>query len=191
MGKRTGYASLPLRGGKAPVWLFSRMVLLSREILAHIMEEYGTREVPRRLSDPFWFQAFGCVLGFDWHSSGVTTTVCGAVKESLRDTGTKWGLCRRGKGAASRKSPLQIADACEHLYAIPTHLSMRAEPPPSEDNAAVQEERQRGAGQPATRTDAQKRLRKSPTSDSPRGHRRRAIGRVLRWDMIGGRGELI
>ena len=53
MGKRTGYASLPLHGGKAPAWLFSRMVLLSREILAHIVEEYGTREVLRRLSDPF------------------------------------------------------------------------------------------------------------------------------------------
>jgi hypothetical protein len=68
MGKRTGYASLPLHGGKAPPWLFSRMVLLSREILAHIVEEYGAPEVLRRLSDPFWFQAFGCVLGFDWHS---------------------------------------------------------------------------------------------------------------------------
>jgi uncharacterized protein len=78
-GNRTGYASLPLHGGKAPAWLFSRMVRLSREILAHIVDEHGARKVLRRLSDPFWFQAFGCVLGFDWHSSGVTTTVCGAV----------------------------------------------------------------------------------------------------------------
>ena len=95
-GKRTGYASLPLHGGKAPAWLFSRMVLLSREILSHIIQEYGAREVLRRLSDPFWFQAFGCVLGFDWHSSGVTTTVCGAVKESLRETGPEWGLFAAG-----------------------------------------------------------------------------------------------
>ena len=92
MGKRTGYASLLLHGGKAPAWLFSRMVLLSREIFAHIVEECGTREVLRRLSDPFWFQAFGCVLGFDCHSSGVTTTVCAAVKKSLCETGTEWGL---------------------------------------------------------------------------------------------------
>ena len=91
-GQRTGFASLPLHGGKAPSWLFSRMVLLSREILTHLVEEYGPNEVLRRLSDPFWFQAFGCVLGFDWHSSGVTTTVCGAVKESLREAGPEWGL---------------------------------------------------------------------------------------------------
>src|SRR5205085_10811486 len=83
--RHTGYASLPLHGGKAPPWLFSRMVRLSREIVIYLASEFGTREVLRRLSDPFWFQAFGCVLGFDWHSSGVTTTVCGAVKEGLKD----------------------------------------------------------------------------------------------------------
>ena len=105
-GKRTGYASLPLHGGKAPAWLFSRMVLLSREILTHIVEEYGAREVLRRMSDPFWFQAFGCVLGFDWHSSGVTTTVCGAVKESLRETGPEWGLfAAGGKGRRLEEKP--------------------------------------------------------------------------------------
>ena len=110
MGKRTGYASLLLHGGKAPAWLFSRMVLLSREIFAHIVEECGTREVLRRLSDPFWFQAFGCVLGFDWHSSGVITTVCGAVKESLRETGTEWGLfAARGKGAARHSSGSKVS----------------------------------------------------------------------------------
>ena len=59
------------------------MVRLSREIVIYLASEHGTRDVLRRLSDPFWFQAFGCVLGFDWHSSGVTTTVCGAVKEGL------------------------------------------------------------------------------------------------------------
>jgi hypothetical protein len=140
MGNRTGYASLPLHGGKAPAWLFSRMVLLSREILAHIVEEYGTREVLRRLSDPFWFQAFGCVLGFDWHSSGVTTTVCGAVKESLRDTGTEWGLfAAGGKGAASRKSPAQIAAACDHLGRDPDTLVHASRTAAKVDSAAVQD----------------------------------------------------
>jgi len=62
-----------LHGGKAPAWLFSRMVLLSPEVLTLIVEEHGAREVRRRRSDPFWFQAFGWVLGFDWHSSGVMT----------------------------------------------------------------------------------------------------------------------
>jgi hypothetical protein len=139
-GKRTGYASLPLHGGKAPAWLFARMVLLSREILTHIVEEFGAREVLRRLSDPFWFQAFGCVLGFDWHSSGVTTTVCGAVKESLRDTGPEWGLfAAGGKGAASKKSPAQIADACEQIGRDPDSLVYASRTAAKVDNAAVQD----------------------------------------------------
>jgi hypothetical protein len=139
-GKRTGYASLPLHGGKAPAWLFSRMVLLSREILAHLVQEYGTREVLRRMSDPFWFQAFGCVLGFDWHSSGVTTTVCGAVKESLRDTGHEWGLfAAGGKGAASKKSPAQIVAICDRLGRDPDVLLHASRTAAKVDNAAVQD----------------------------------------------------
>ena len=116
------------------------MVLLSREILAHIVQEYGAREVLRRLSDPCWFQAFGCVLGFDWHSSGVTTTVCGAVKESLREAGPEWGLfAAGGKGAASKKSPAQIQDACNRLgrdAGVLVHASRTAA---KVDNAAVQD----------------------------------------------------
>jgi hypothetical protein len=138
--KRTGYASLPLHGGKAPPWLFSRMVRLSREILAHIVEEYGAREVLRRLSDPFWFQAFGCVLGFDWHSSGVTTTVCGAVKESLSDPGLEWGLfAAGGKGAASKKSPAQISYICDRLGRDPAVLVHASRIAAKVDNAAVQD----------------------------------------------------
>jgi hypothetical protein len=139
-GRRTGYASLPLHGGKAPAWLFGRMVLLSREILAHLVVEFGPKEVLRRLSDPFWFQAFGCVLGFDWHSSGVTTTVCGAVKESLKETSREWGLfAAGGKGAASRKSPAQIVDACERLGRTPDTLVHASKTAAKVDNAAVQD----------------------------------------------------
>ena len=139
-GKRTGYASLPLHGGKAPAWLFSRMVLLSREILTHIVEEYGAREVLRRMSDPFWFQAFGCVLGFDWHSSGITTTVTGAVKESLKETGHEWGLfAAGGKGAASRKSPAQITAVCQWLGRDPGALLHASQTAAKVDNAAVQD----------------------------------------------------
>ena len=139
-GKRTGYASLPLHGGKAPAWLFSRMTRLSREILAHIVQEYGAREVLRRMSDPFWFQAFGCVLGFDWHSSGVTTTVCGAVKESLRDTGWEWGLfAAGGKGAASKKSPIQIASVCDRVGRDADALVHASRTAAKVDNAAVQD----------------------------------------------------
>src|SRR2546425_3130776 len=116
VSRHTGYASLPLHGGKAPAWLFGRMVRLSREIVIYLASEYGARDVLRRLSDPFWFQAFGCVLGFDWHSSGVTTTVCGAVKEGIKDIDRELGLfAAGGKGAASRKAPQQIAEACERL----------------------------------------------------------------------------
>jgi uncharacterized protein len=139
-GRRTGFASLPLHGGKAPPWLFGRMVLLSREILTHLVLAYGPQEVLRRLSDPFWFQAFGCVLGFDWHSSGVTTTVCGAVKEALKAPGREWGLfAAGGKGAASRKSPQQITDACERLGREPAGLVHASRTAAKVDNAAVQD----------------------------------------------------
>ena len=67
-------------GGKAPRWLFERMVKLSRAIGLAVVEEEGPQELLRRLSDPHWFQALGCALGFDWHSSGLTTTACGALK---------------------------------------------------------------------------------------------------------------
>lgn len=66
--KRTGIADLPLHYGKSPSWLFSRMRKLAREITLGVVKEHGPEEMLRRLSDPLWFQAFGCVLGFDWHS---------------------------------------------------------------------------------------------------------------------------
>lgn len=80
---KTGIAHLPLHTGKVPAWLFQRMKELGREIILVILADYGTQELLRRLSDPHWFQALGCALGFDWHSSGLTTTVCGALKEGL------------------------------------------------------------------------------------------------------------
>src|SRR5574337_1133388 len=92
-------AQLPLHTGKAPPWLFQRMAKLAGAVTLAIVEEYGPAEVLRRLADPWWFQAFGCVLGFDWHSSGVTTTVCGAVKEGLKDVDRELGLfVAGGKG---------------------------------------------------------------------------------------------
>lgn len=140
MPRHTGYASLPLHGGKAPAWLFGRMVRLSREILIYLAAEYGAREILRRLSDPFWFQAFGCVLGFDWHSSGVTTTVCGAVKESLTDLDREIGFfAAGGKGGASRKTPAQIAAVCERLGRDPRPLVYASRTSAKVDSAAVQD----------------------------------------------------
>lgn len=111
---KTGIAHLPLHGGKTPSWLFQRMKRLAREITLLIVDLYGAEEMLRRLSDPFWFQAFGCVLGFDWHSSGVTTTVCGALKEGLKGIEREIGLyIAGGKGKASRKTPMEIEMICD------------------------------------------------------------------------------
>ena len=89
---KTGTANLPLHYGRAPRWLFQRMTHLAREITLVILEEFDAAEMLRRLSDPFWFQSLGCVLGFDWHSSGVTTTTCGALKEALKGLERETGL---------------------------------------------------------------------------------------------------
>src|SRR5437868_8068768 len=140
MSRHTGFASLPLHGGKAPAWLFGRMVRLSREIVIYLASEYGTAEVLRRLSDPFWFQAFGCVLGFDWHSSGVTTTVCGALKEAAKRYGGDMGIvvCG-GKGATSRKTPLDIRQACDRFGNQAEPLVHASKLAAKVDSAAVQD----------------------------------------------------
>jgi uncharacterized protein len=116
------------------------MVRLSREIVVYLTAEYGAREVLRRLSDPFWFQAFGCVLGFDWHSSGVTTTVCGAVKESLKDLDREVGLfAAGGKGGASRKTPAQIVEFCDRTGRDAGPLVYASRTAAKVDSAAVQD----------------------------------------------------
>lgn len=111
---RIGIAELPLHSGKAPAWLFRRMVKLAREITIAIADQVGPGEMVFKLSDPFWFQAFGCLLGFDWHSSGVTTTVCGALKEGLKELGPELGLfVVGGKGRVSRQTPAEIEVICQ------------------------------------------------------------------------------
>jgi hypothetical protein len=137
---RTGFAHLPLHGGKAPRWLFERMTLLSREIVVFLVGEFGAHEVLRRLSDPYWFQAFGCVLGFDWHSSGVTTTVCGALKEGLRGLESDLGIyVAGGKGGASRKTPAEITAACERIGRDPQPLVYASKISAKVDHSAVQD----------------------------------------------------
>src|SRR5436190_24130832 len=103
---RVGTATLPLHGGKAPRWLFERMAKLAPEIAEAIVIEHGRAALLRRLSDPHWFQAFGCVIGFDWHSIGVTSTVCGELKEDLAPRAADLGIyVAGGHGAASRTAP--------------------------------------------------------------------------------------
>jgi len=111
---KTGIANLPLHYGRAPTWLFSRMRELAKQITIAIVSDFGPEEMLRRLSDPFWFQAFGCILGFDWHSSGLTTTVCGALKEGVRGLEKDLGIfVAGGKGRVSRQTPLEIEKFAE------------------------------------------------------------------------------
>ncbi len=105
-------AHLPLHGGKCPPWLFGRMKKLSGEISAIIVHEYGRDELLRRLADPFFFQALSCVIGFDWHSSGTTTTTMGALKEAIKPGELGVAVCG-GKGKVSRKTPDEIEGAAE------------------------------------------------------------------------------
>jgi len=140
MPRHTGYAHLPLHPGKAPAWLFGRMKLLAREISAHIVADHGSEEMLRRLADPFWFQAFGCVLGFDWHSSGVTTTVTGALKEGIRGLEHDLGFyAQGGKGMTSRKTPGEILARCDELSMDPRPLVYASRMAAKVDSAAVQD----------------------------------------------------
>jgi len=139
---RTGTADLPLHGGKAPPWLFQRMMRLSREILRYMVEELGAREVLARLSDPYWFQSLGCVLGFDWHSSGVTTTTCGAIKEGLKGLERELGLfAAGGKGASSRRTPQEIEEWAERasLPFDPANLVRASRMSAKVDSSALQD----------------------------------------------------
>jgi len=113
---RVGIATVPLDTGRCPPWLFERMKRLSRGIMIAIAEEFGTDEILRRLSDPVWFQSLGCVIGFDWNSSGLGTTTMGALKEGLRGLENDLGIfvCG-GKGKTSRKTPQQIQNWGEFL----------------------------------------------------------------------------
>jgi hypothetical protein len=134
-------AHLPLHSGKAPPWLFKRMTKLAGAVTMAIVEEFGPAEMLRRLSDPWWFQALGCVLGFDWHSSGVTTVTCGALKEAAKTFGKDLGiLVAGGKGATSRKTPQEITDAADrHAITAGDRLVYASRMSAKVDSAAVQD----------------------------------------------------
>src|SRR5499427_3229991 len=107
--KRSGVADLPLHGGRVPAWLATRRTRLGTAIAETIVHDYGTSAFLSRLSDPFWFQALGAVMGMDWHSSGVTTSVMNALKRGLRPRSDELGLyvCG-GRGKASRNTPAEL-----------------------------------------------------------------------------------
>jgi uncharacterized protein len=140
--RQTGIAQLPLHSGKAPAWLFQRMVRLGREITRLIIENDGPQAFLQRIADPYWLQSLGCALGFDWHSSGVTTTVCGALKEGLRGREKEFGLIiAGGKGATSRKTPGEIITAGEKfpLNCSPDTLVYLSRLTAKVDNNAIQD----------------------------------------------------
>lgn len=109
--KRSGYADLPLHYGTVPPWLSLRMAKLGGSIIESIVNNYGTGEVLRRLSDPLWFQCLGAVLGMDWHSSGITTSVMGALKKAISPISHELGLfiCG-GRGKHSRNTPHELME---------------------------------------------------------------------------------
>lgn len=134
-------AHLPLHTGQAPPWLFRRMSRMASAITQAIVEEFGPLEMLNRLSDPWWFQAFGSVLGFDWHSSGLTTVTCGALKHGLNQTGAALDLIvAGGKGRVSRKTPQEICEASERLgIADADRLVTASRMSAKVDSAAVQD----------------------------------------------------
>src|SRR5947209_3438270 len=107
--KRSGHADLPLHGGRVPAWLAQRMTVLGTAISESIVLHYGASELLSRLSNPFWFQAFGSVMGMDWHSSGITTSVMSALKRGLNPRASELGLyvCG-GRGKQSRSTPDEL-----------------------------------------------------------------------------------
>ena len=140
MPQRTGSATLPLHTGRAPAWLFGRMATLAPEIVEAIVLAHGRSAFLERLSDPHWFQAFGCVLGFDWHSSGVTTTVCGALKEGLAPRAADLGLyVAGGKGRTSRQTPNELQEFGARLGMDGDRLAYNSRMAAKVDSAAVQD----------------------------------------------------
>ncbi|UII19485.1 DUF763 domain-containing protein [Fulvivirga ligni] len=138
--KRSGTADLPLHGGKVPYWLAKRMSDLGKAITESIVYEYGKSEFLSRLSDPLWFQSFGCVLGMDWHSSGITTSVMGALKKSLNPVAQDLGIyiCG-GRGKHSRQTPDELIQLADRTgidgMAMVNHSKLSAKV----DNTAIQD----------------------------------------------------
>jgi hypothetical protein len=114
--KRSGIADLPLHGGRVPAWLADRMATLGAAIAETIVHHYGPSEFLTRLSDPFWFQALGCVMGMDWHSSGITTSVMNALKRGLSGRAEELGIfiCG-GRGRQSRRTPEELRGIADRL----------------------------------------------------------------------------
>jgi hypothetical protein len=138
--KRSGSADLPLHYGYVPKWLSERMAKLGLAITEAIIEEYGKDEILRRLSDPFWFQSLGAVMGMDWHSSGITTSVMGALKRSINPHAKELGIyiCG-GKGKFSRQTPDELLAIGERTGLDAGYLVRCSKLSAKVDNTALQD----------------------------------------------------
>jgi len=140
MSQRAGSADLPLHGGRVPHWLGDRMTRLGALIAEAIVHHYGRDEFLRRLAHPFWFQSFGAVMGMDWHSSGITTSVLGALKRGLKPRAGELGLhvCG-GRGAQSRKTPHELVSIGERVGLDGEGLATTSRLIAKVDSAALQD----------------------------------------------------
>ena len=140
LARRTGSADLPLHGGRVPAWLGQRMSVLGAVIVEAITHHYGRDEVLRRLSHPFWFQSFGAVMGMDWHSSGITTSVIGALKRGLAPLGGELGIhvCG-GRGRHSRRTPDELNALGDRIGFDAVALTRASRLVAKVDSAAVQD----------------------------------------------------
>ncbi|MBO1111870.1 DUF763 domain-containing protein [Bordetella petrii] len=138
--RRAGSADLPLHGGRVPAWLGQRMSRLGAVITQAIVHHYGRDEFLRRLAHPFWFQSFGAVMGMDWHSSGITTSVIGALKRGLQPLSGELGIhvCG-GRGQHSRKTPGELAAVGERTGIDGDALARASRLVAKVDSAAVQD----------------------------------------------------
>ena len=140
MPRRAGTADLPLHGGRVPPWLADRMTRLGAVIAQAIVHHYGRQELLRRLANPFWFQSFGAVMGMDWHSSGITTSVIGALKRGLAplEGGLGVRVCG-GRGRHSRKTPDELVAVGERFGIDGGQLARVSRLVAKVDSAAVQD----------------------------------------------------
>jgi len=140
MTRRAGSADLPLHTGRVPPWLAERMTRLGAVISEAIIQEYGRDELLRRLAHPFWFQSFGAVMGMDWHSSGITTSVIGALKRGLAPLSGELGIhvCG-GRGRHSRQTPDELVRIGERVGIDGTALARTSRLVAKVDSAAVQD----------------------------------------------------
>ncbi len=140
MAQRAGKADLPLHGGRVPRWLGDRMTRLGAVITEAIVQHYGRDEMFRRLANPFWFQSFGAVMGMDWHSSGITTSVLGALKRGLTPLSGELGIhvCG-GRGAQSRKTPEELLHIGNRVGIDGSSLANTSRLIAKVDSAAVQD----------------------------------------------------